>query len=210
MFLSNPKKKPMAVPRRRVAQRATFSWGLQRWSIIVGVVVGILGLGGWGVYRIYFAKPGTAIPIQQPANYQLRVGETVQYNSVPPTSGPYAGATTDWGIHDLPIPNEIQVHMLRLGGVLVQYRPVESPALEDPVAEGLKRLIGRLRTENFERYCKVIVAPYPLLPKKIALTAWGRLDLFDAEEITPQIEQRIIRFLERLIDAYNPERASCP
>ncbi len=200
----------MAVPRRREGSRPTFSQAMRRWGLWVGVFVVVLGLGGWVVYRIYFAKPGVAIPIQQPSDYELRLGETVRYNSVPPTSGPYAGATTDWGIHDSPIPDEIQVHMLRLGGILVQYRPVESPALEDPVAEGLKRLIGRLRTEHFEKYCKVIVAPYPRLQKKIALTAWGRLDAFDAEEITPEIEQRIMRFLDRLMDAYNPERASCP
>jgi len=56
----------------------------------------------------------------------------------------------------------------------------------------------------------VIVAPYPHLPKKVALTAWGRLDLFDAQEITPEVERRITRFVDRLIDAYNPERAPCP
>jgi hypothetical protein len=82
--------------------------------------------------------------------------------------------------------------------------------LDDPVAEGLKRLIGRLRTENFERYCKVIVAPYPLLPKTDRADGLGRLDLFDAQEITPEVERRIVRFLDRLIDAYNPERAPCP
>lgn len=200
----------MAVPRKRISRRPTFSHVARRWGVLLGGLCVGVGLGGWLVYTVYFAKPGVAIPIQQPADYQLRLGETVRYNSIPPTSGPYAGATTDWGIHDRPIPNEIQVHMLRLGGVLVQYRPPESPALEDPVAEGLKRLIGRLRTDNFERYCKVIVAPYPSLPRKIALTAWGRLDTFDAEEITPEIERRITRFLDRLIDAYNPERAACP
>ncbi|MCX8103548.1 MAG: DUF3105 domain-containing protein [Candidatus Bipolaricaulota bacterium] len=196
----------MAVPRKRAVQRS----GFRRWGIIAAMVVTAVGLGAWAVYSIYFTKPGVAIPIQQPSDYELRLGETVQYNSIPPTSGPYAGATTDWGIHDRPIPNELQVHMLRLGGVLVQYRPTESPALDDPVAEGLKRLIGRLRTEHLEKYCKVIVAPYPALPKKIALTAWGRLDAFDAEGITPEIERRIVRFLDRLIDAYNPEHAGCP
>lgn len=200
----------MAVPKRRMPRRPTFSQVLLRRGIMVGGIFIVLGLGGWGIYSLYFAKPGVAIPIQQSSDYQVRLGETVQYNSVPPTSGPHAGATTDWGIHDRPIPNEIQVRMLKLGGVFVQYRPAESPALDDPVVEGLKRLIGRLRTENFEKYCKVVVAPYPSLPKKIALTAWGRLDTFDAEEITPQIEQRIVRFLDKLIDAYNPERAGCP
>lgn len=206
MFYS--RRRPMAVPRKRLSPR--LSEMVRRWGLIGGMLCVGLVLGGWALYNAYWAKPGRAVPIQQPYDYQLRLGETVKYNSVPPTSGPRASATTEWGIHDHPIPDEIQVHMLWRGGVLVQYRPLESPALDDPVAEGLKRLIGRLRTENFERYCKVIVAPYPSLPKRIALTAWGRLDLFDAEEITPEIERRIVRFLDKLINAYNPERVGCP
>lgn len=195
----------MAVPRRAVSRSL-----LPRWGVFAGILITACGLGGWAVYSVYFAKPGVAIPLQQPSDYELHLGETVSYNSIPPTSGPRARAATDWGIHDRPIPNEIQVHMLWRGGVLVQYRPAESPALDDPVAEGLKRLIGRLRTEHPDRYCKAIVAPYPGLPTKIALTAWGRLDAFDADEITPELERRIVRFLDRLIDAYNPARAGCP
>ncbi|MFN4219244.1 MAG: hypothetical protein ACK4HB_08235, partial [Candidatus Bipolaricaulia bacterium] len=84
----------MAVPRARISRRPTFSQVARRRGIILGVLCVGLALGGWAVYKIYFAKPGVAIPIQQPSDYQLRLGETVQYNSVPPTSGPYAGATT--------------------------------------------------------------------------------------------------------------------
>lgn len=200
----------MAVPKKRTPQRPTFAQLMLRRGIVGGIVLLILSLGGWAVYQVFFSKPGVAVPIQQPAEHRLRAGETVQYNSIPPTSGPHSGAETDWGIHDLPIPNEIQVHMLRRGGVLIQYRPAESPALEDPVAEGLKRLVGRLRAENFSKYCKLIVAPYPPLQKKIALTAWGRLDTFDTEAISSEIERRIVKFLDRLIDDYNPERTRCP
>ncbi|MCS6902785.1 MAG: DUF3105 domain-containing protein [Candidatus Bipolaricaulota bacterium] len=198
----------MARPRRR-ERLSEFQRRLRRWRMLGLVALGLLVLAGWGAYQLWWSKPGIAIPIQQPI-YALRAGETVQYNSLPPTSGPYARAGVGWGIHDAPLPHEIQVHMLRRGGVLVQYRPVESPALPDPVAEGLKRLIGRLRTFEPDKYCKVILAPYALLDQKIALTAWGRLDTFDAEEITPQIEERIRYFLDRLIDAYNPERVTCP
>jgi hypothetical protein len=200
----------MAVPKKHKPQRPTFARRVVRWSIGLGIFLVVIGLGVWAAYQSFLAKPGIPIPIQQPASYHLRAGETVQYNSIPPTSGPHSGATTDWGIHDLSIPNEIQVHMLEHGGVIIQYRPVESPALDDPVAEGLKRLVGRLRTENFQKYCKLILAPYALLQKKIALTAWGRLDTFDAEAITSEIEQRIVYFIDKLIDAYNPERARCP
>lgn len=198
----------MARPRKR-EQISEFQRRLRRWRILGSLAIALLLIMGWGAYQLWWSKPGIAIPIQQPI-YLLRAGETAHYNSLPPTSGPYARAGVGWGIHDAPLPHEIQVHMLRRGGVLIQYRPVESPALPDPVAEGLKRLVGRLRTFEPDKYCKVLLAPYALLDQKIALTAWGRLDKFDAEEITPQIEERIIYFLDRLIDAYNPERVTCP
>lgn len=198
----------MAVPKKRKLQRPTFA--RTKWGIVVGIAVLIIAVGSWAAYQSFLAKPGKPIPIQQPVEYHLRAGETFTYNSIPPTSGPHSAAGTDWGIHDLPIPNEIQVHMLEHGGVIIQYLPSESPALEDPISEGLKRLVGRLRTENFSKYCKLILAPYPLLTEKIALTAWGRLDTFDAEEITPEVERRIQDFADKLIDAYNPERVGCP
>lgn len=198
----------MATPRRS-NQPSAFQRRLRRWRVL-GSIAGILVLlGGWAVYQVFWNKPGVAISIQQPI-YRLRAGETAQYNSMPPTSGPYAGAGVDWGIHDSLIPPELQAHMLRRGGVLVQYRPVESPALPDPLVESLKRLIGRLRTFEPQKYCKLILAPYPLLDKKIALTAWGRLDRFDAEELTPEIERRIVHFIDKLIEDYNPEKARCP
>jgi hypothetical protein len=37
---------------------------------------------------------------------------------------------------------------------------------------------------------QVILAPYPGMDKRIALTAWGRIDKFDAFD-----EQRIVRFI---------------
>lgn len=198
----------MARPRKR-EQPSDFQRRLRRWGVLGGMALVVLALGGWTVYQVFWSKPGVAIPIQQPS-YRLRAGETVSYNSLPPTSGPYAGAGVGWGIHEMPIPNEIQVAMLRRGGVLIQYRPVESPALPDPVAEGLKRLVGRWRTFEPQKYCKLLLAPYALLDKKIALTAWGRLDKFDAEEITAESERRIREFIDKLSDAYNPERVRCP
>ena len=45
----------------------------------------------------------------------------VVYNTRPPTSGPHLDSLARWGIHLQPIADELQVHNLEDGGVLVQY-----------------------------------------------------------------------------------------
>ena len=86
-----------------------------------------------------------------------------------------------WGIHTDPIPNELQVHNLEDGGVMVQYNCPD--ACPDLVAQ----LAGVV-----ERYPSlVILAPYPDMDARIALTAWGRIDTFEEFD-----EARIVRFIE--------------
>jgi YVTN family beta-propeller protein len=97
------------------------------------------------------------------------------YSSDPPTSGPRLPYLADWGVHRLPVPPELQAHNLEHGGVAIQYNCPE--ACPDLAAE----LEGIARERDF-----VLVAPYPRMEARIALTAWGRietLDGFDREEI---------------------------
>ena len=65
------------------------------------------------------------------------------------------------------------------GGVVIQYN-CECPELVD-----------KLRTivRGYDKH--VIVAPYPGMKSRIALTAWTRLDRFEEFD-----EKRIVRFIE--------------
>lgn len=99
---------------------------------------------------------------------------------VPQLPGPHLPSVARWGIHTQPIPDELQVHNLEDGGVLVQYNCRDCDAL---IAK-LEAIVSRYSD-------KVILAPYPKMDTRIALTAWGRLDTFDDVE-----EQRIVRFIE--------------
>ncbi|MFN2183987.1 MAG: DUF3105 domain-containing protein [Anaerolineae bacterium] len=102
------------------------------------------------------------------------------YDITPPTSGPHLGSLARWGVHDEPIPNEHQVHNLEDGGVMVQY----------DCADGCPDLVAQ-RGELVEHDDEgVILAPYPGMDKRIALTAWQRIDRFDELD-----EERIGRFL---------------
>ncbi|HZY31434.1 MAG TPA: DUF3105 domain-containing protein [Candidatus Methylomirabilis sp.] len=101
------------------------------------------------------------------------------YNSDPPTSGPHTDGLARWGVHTEPIPKEMQVHNLEDGGVVINYACRDCPELVDQ----LKAIAGR--------YDRVVLAPYPGMDRKIALTAWGRIDTFDEFD-----DGRITKFIK--------------
>lgn len=124
--------------------------------------------------------PGRAVPILGQGYLRDPREPHSPYNSNPPTSGPRLHDLADWGVLDLPIPLELQVHNLEHGGVLIQYN----------CPQGCPELAARL-AEAAKPYETTIVAPYPLMAPRIALTAWGRVDAFDEFDA-----ERIVRFIE--------------
>lgn len=103
------------------------------------------------------------------------------YNSVPPTSGPhYPVWWQQWGVTDEELPDELLVHNLEHGGVVIRYN----------CPTGCARLVDQLAGIT-GRYRKVILAPYSGSGTRIALTAWTYLDRFDEFD-----EERIVRFIE--------------
>jgi len=158
-------------PRRASRQRRTV--------IAVAVAVVAAAVVGYFAYRAQANLPGVQFADQ--GNLHVASPDTPheQYNSDPPTSGPHLPYIAPWGVHTRPIVRELQVHNLEDGGVVVQYN-CECP---DLVAK-LKAIVDR-----YDR--QVILAPYPGMPNKIALTAWTRLDTMD------ELDQgRVTRFIE--------------
>jgi Protein of unknown function (DUF3105) len=108
------------------------------------------------------------------------------YNSNPPTSGPHRELFTDTFISPAPLPKYIQVHLLEHGNVLVQYN-CSCPDLAAALAGIAMSYDARLLPANElqpsvadvqngeEQGLAVIVAPYPNMRSRIALTAWTRL-----------------------------------
>jgi DNA-binding beta-propeller fold protein YncE len=124
--------------------------------------------------------PGSAVTSLGNAHVDNPLAEHAAYNSSPPTSGPHTPYLAEWGVHRIPIPPETQVHNLEDGGVLLQYScPTPCP-----------ELIEQLETIS-TKYERVVIAPYPLMDRRIALTAWERIDLLDDFD-----EKRIIAFVE--------------
>jgi hypothetical protein len=150
-----------AAARARSRRSLWIAGGLA--AVAVAVIVGYLA------YRAAADLPGVSRPDLGNLHIQSVNEPHVPYNSEPPTSGPHLPYLAPWGVHTSPVPRELQVHNLEDGGVVVQY---SCPA-------GCPELVAQL-TDVVKQYDKqVLLAPYPGLTQRIALTAWTRIDTFD-------------------------------
>ncbi len=154
-------------------------------TAIALIIAGIIGMAGLSSARAQapalkpFSPPGKEVPNLGNSHIKNPTDPHIPYNSVPPTSGPHLPFIAKWGISKTPIVNELQVHNLEDGGVMIQYN-----------CKNCDLLIAQL--EKFTlKYNKVIVAPYPDMKTPIALTAWGRIDTMDLPD-----EGRIERFIK--------------
>jgi hypothetical protein len=152
---------------------------IRRWGLIGGAVLVLAALLAWQNLR---PMPGEAA--EDLGNRHLAEGETYDgYNTTPPTSGPHYQSKASDGVHTEPVPNELQLHNLEDGAVMVQYN---CPDECDELAEQLALIVSRYDSD-------VILAPYPTMESRIALTAWTRIDRLQEFD-----EDRIVDF----IDAY--------
>ncbi len=101
---------------------------------------------------------------------QLRIFNIVPegYSTVPPTSGRHWDAWSSCGFYNYPLPDELLVHNLEHGNIIVSYNLTD----ESQVA-ALRDAVGAI---PFAREY-AIVRRYPLIPEgMVALTTWGVLD----------------------------------
>jgi len=152
------------------------------WSFLLGSVT-----GSTATTRYAPCLPGREVPVMNSPHISPAGSASVQYNSMPPTSGPHFAFTIATGIYSDPVPDGLTVHAMEHGHVVVQYAP-------DTPQDSVERLESLAK-----RYGKdVILAPYPTLDHGIALTAWGRLDLLEHYD-----EGRVTIFVENLRNRYD-------
>jgi hypothetical protein len=148
-------------------------------AVASGVVAVIALLVSWSVINAA-NRPGDQVPDMGNMHIEEGTKSPVAYNSTPPTSGPHYGSLASWGIHTEPIPDELMVHNLEDGGVGIWY---DCP-------DGCPDLLSQLESVA-ERYHEgVLLAPYPGMDTRIALTAWNRIDQFDEFDA-----DRLVRFI---------------
>lgn len=148
--------------------------------------------------------PGISVPTLGNKHIPSLRAPHPPYNSKPPTSGSHVHQVAQWGVYRRPLPNELQVHNLEDGGVLVQYDCKDCKDLIKKLEKLVRSYLKKAKAEGEKsRYRHLIVAPYRDMDTRIALTAWGRIDKLDAYD-----EARIKRFIEAYvgIDHHPPRR----
>lgn len=166
--------------------------------LIIGVVVGIViimiaaGLalsnrsGGVSLNQQQFANQ---VPAPNNPHIVNPTDAHPAYNSNPPTSGWHTGGNIGpWGVTTQPIPDEITVHNLEHGGVIIHYRQ----DLDSATVDQLTTLTRQLQQQS---PCVLLIPrPTDKLDKPIAVTAWTwlmKLDSFDASAITAFFRQHV-------------------
>lgn len=180
--------------RQAKARMRKFTWGIAVAVAAAGIAVWIVLAQQAGVKKVKdlnkLAAAAGCSEIQEPKDlgqgHITDPQERVTYNSTPPTSGKHAGRWDPTGVHSTPIQNEVQVHNLEHGHVLVQYKPDLDQAFID-------KLEGLAATDN----TRVIVAPYNDMDSRLAVTAWARIS-----NCSNPTETAFITFARAFIDEF--------
>jgi hypothetical protein len=112
----------------------------------------------------------------------------VEYETNPPSSGDHRGNTAPWGPFPDRVDDEILVHNLEHGGVVIHYRPED---LSEGDISALEELV-----ENYPdpgSGSGVISNLNPDIPKPIAMASWAHTqtcERFNAVVIKAFIEER--------------------
>ena len=179
--------------------------------LIIGSVLTIAGL----LFFLYkeSTKPQPGQKLEDLGRTHIKIGETFQYNSNPPTSGNHYEEWTKAGAFDTIKDDRNLLHSLEHGYIIMTYKcpgvgqsifpqPTEATISASQLNDGeCKQRYDQLKP-IFEAkgQRKLIVVPREDLDTNYALTAWTRLDKFNDFD-----KKRI----EQFIDAYKnqgPER----
>ena len=127
----------------------------------------------------------------------FRIGDVIPggYSTVPPTSGPHWGAWSKCGFYNHPLPDELLVHNLEHGNIIVSYNLDSAAAVS-----ALRAAVAAIPlAEEF-----AIVRRYPAIPEgMVALSAWGVLDRMLGVD-----GERIARFFAAYPGTAGPEFAN--
>lgn len=93
------------------------------------------------------------------------------YNTDPPTSGPHMPNIAGWGAYDEVVEDEYLIHNMEDGGVILWY-PLGTPEENEAHISALQGV-----ARGFSR---TVIAPRADLGSAYVLTAWTRMQRFDA------------------------------
>lgn len=139
----------------------------------IGLTTLVILVGGVWFLTIQDTKQETKLnkdlrgeKIADLGSVHIKQGESHSaYNSNPPTSGPHIGdGVAGAGIHDKEVSDELLVHSLEHGAVVVSYKADLPKETVDLIKNAFDKASG-----------KKILVPRQNLDVPVALTSWGRL-----------------------------------
>lgn len=162
-------------------------------AIVVGIILLVTLLGGGGANTAELNRLATAAgcsPIKKNSNEgstHVNPPQSVTYRTNPPTSGNHYPTTAETGIHVSPVQNEIQVHNLEHGHILVQYQQ----SLDRTI---LDALYAAVKTDPQW----LLVAPSPSIPAQLTVSAWEHSQICNA----PTTPEAVVAALNGFVDAH--------
>jgi len=157
------------------------------------------------------AFAGRFYPPQGHAHLSPDEADDFVYDSNPPTSGPHKELFSSQFVNPNPLPPYVQVHLLEHGNILLQYNctcPDIAASLASIAYEYDSKSIAQNELQPTpdevqaaeEQGKAVIVAPYPSMRTRVAVTAWTRLGALSSADKT-KIESFIGLYLTNAANA---------
>lgn len=171
----------------------------QQYLLIGGGILAVLIIAGGALLLLTPPRTVTSTGSAQCANLQqmldegrghLSPGDPIPvYKSNPPTSGTHNPTWYQAGVYDNNVDVTQLIHSLEHGYVILYYNGISQ--------DEINQLASIQRSDSF----KMIVAPYPNMPYKVALAAWARLQTCDG------VNEQAIRSFTAQFRNQGPEQA---
>jgi hypothetical protein len=125
---------------------------------------------------------------------QMKIGdvESGGYSTVPPTSGRHWGAWSDCGFYNYPLPDELLVHNLEHGNIIVSYNLTD--------ATQVSALRDVIESIPFAAEYAIVRRYHEIPEGMVAMTTWGVLDRMMGVD-----PERIARFFQQFPGNTGPE-----
>jgi hypothetical protein len=129
--------------------------------------------------------PGRKLPDR--GQEHVAQGTKITYQEYPPSSGKHWPVWAPWAIYKDAVPEEVFVHNLEHGGIVILYN-CATPCPD--LVRQLEETFPALPKSKFG-HAKVVVSPNPRVKGRLALLAWTRIDDLDRFD-----RDRIVRFVQ--------------
>jgi hypothetical protein len=149
-------------------------------------LLSVAALAAWLAAAPALAQEGPGRKMPDRGQTHVPQGTRIPYEEYPPTSGSHWPVWANWGAYSEPVPEEVFVHNLEHGGVVILYN-CSRPCPD--LMRQLQEVYTALPPSKYG-HVKVVISPNARLKTRLALLAWTRIDELDRFD-----RERIIRFV---------------